>query len=408
MANTTTMPKRAAPKPGKRDPATCAPEGCDGDTPEGLDYVAPVDRIIDASLAPDPTGGGILAPLPTRMATVKWLWEGWLPRGHLTLLAAAGGVGKGTFWAYLAACVTNERPWPDGSKSDPGNVAILSPDDAMADTIVPRLKLSGADLDRCLHVPPDPRRNPLDQLLALKHADDLKLIVADVLGTGLSSSRSTNSADDVADHLDRFRAVAQRTGAAVLAVHHVAKWSGMKVREGASLSDVVRGSGAFVDKPRMVWMLFHDRQDRTHYSRLLCRAKTNIGGTQIHEGGYRVIARPATYTDDADGSKGETFVVTSAAYESGPVDELFEEAQKFFGTKTRDAAQAILGELQGDPSRMKLKAEVLKALTPTHGVARTIERAAKELEGNGLLKIRKKQPAEFPGTNPNAVVWELP
>ena len=41
---------------------------------------------------------------------VQWLWPGWLPRGKTTLLAGAGGSGKGTFAAHLMACATNRRP----------------------------------------------------------------------------------------------------------------------------------------------------------------------------------------------------------------------------------------------------------------------------------------------------------
>lgn len=47
-------------------------------------------------------------------STIKWAWEGWLPVGVLTILAAEPGCGKTRFCADLARRVANGLPWPDG------------------------------------------------------------------------------------------------------------------------------------------------------------------------------------------------------------------------------------------------------------------------------------------------------
>lgn len=398
------------------DPYTGAPAGYDGDDPAGMDFEDDADRVIADSLVDDTPP--VLVPMPKAVHAPRWLWRGWIPTGHLSLLAASGGTGKGTLWAYLVACVTNGREWPDGTTTEPGRVAILSPDDAMEDTLSPRLLHSGADRDRVWTPRSDPidaahGRTPLEKLLSISGEDarGMRLIIVDMMAAGLSSVQSSNSADDVSGHLDRFRELAQRTGAAVLAVHHVGKWSGMKVKDGARLADVVRGSGAWVDKSRVVMMLFPDRQDDQHHSRLLIRAKSNIGAANIRVGAYRVFGRAEHYPDDRDGAPGETFVVSRTAYEPGDVDDLFEKANErpfTIDTSTAggQAGAAIFAEVA--PGAAMLKQDVVTALLGQGHTKNTIDRSAKKLESEGLLVIRKRQPGEFPGANNNAVVWERP
>jgi hypothetical protein len=45
---------------------------------------------------------------------VTWLWEGWIPSGVLTAVAALGGTGKTRFCADLLRRVRHGLPWPDG------------------------------------------------------------------------------------------------------------------------------------------------------------------------------------------------------------------------------------------------------------------------------------------------------
>lgn len=46
---------------------------------------------------------------------VSWLWEGWLPSGVCTALAAEGGIGKTRFCADLVRRIARGFPWPDGT-----------------------------------------------------------------------------------------------------------------------------------------------------------------------------------------------------------------------------------------------------------------------------------------------------
>lgn len=78
---------------------------------------------------------------------VKWLWEGYIPLGNLTLLDGDPGLGKSTIIeADIAARVTRGSSMPDGSKGTRGGVILMTLEDSLENTIVPRLKAVNADL----------------------------------------------------------------------------------------------------------------------------------------------------------------------------------------------------------------------------------------------------------------------
>jgi putative DNA primase/helicase len=74
---------------------------------------------------------------------------GWLAEGKVHILGGAPGTGKTIISIALAAIVTNGGRWPDGTQCPTtGNVVIWSGEDDPADTLIPRLKLAGADLNK--------------------------------------------------------------------------------------------------------------------------------------------------------------------------------------------------------------------------------------------------------------------
>jgi hypothetical protein len=79
---------------------------------------------------------------------ISWLWREWLARGKMHIIAGQPGTGKTTIAMKMAATVSAGSRWPDGSAAKQGNVVIWSGEDDYADTLVPRLEASGADLSR--------------------------------------------------------------------------------------------------------------------------------------------------------------------------------------------------------------------------------------------------------------------
>jgi hypothetical protein len=89
-----------------------------------------------------------LSNVPTE--SVKWLWEGRIPLGKVTLLDGEPGFGKSLLALELAARVTRGTAMPlaRDKPSEPADVVIFNDDDSLADTIRPRLEAEGADLTR--------------------------------------------------------------------------------------------------------------------------------------------------------------------------------------------------------------------------------------------------------------------
>jgi RecA-family ATPase len=83
---------------------------------------------------------------------ISWVWPGWLARGKAHIIGGQPGAGKTTLTMKFAAAVTTGGRWPDGTMATKGNVIIWSGEDDPADTLVPRLAASGADLTRVFFV----------------------------------------------------------------------------------------------------------------------------------------------------------------------------------------------------------------------------------------------------------------
>src|SRR6516225_3093528 len=81
--------------------------------------------------------------------SINWLWPGRLALGKPALFDGDPELGKSLVALDLCAAVTAGRPFPDGQPGPaPSNVIILNSEDNPRDTIIPRLRSRGADLDR--------------------------------------------------------------------------------------------------------------------------------------------------------------------------------------------------------------------------------------------------------------------
>ena len=343
------------------------------------------------------------------MDGVDWFWPGWLARGKTTNLSGAGGSGKGTFAAYLMACATGGRAWPDGRKTDPCIAVVVSPDDGLADTLKPRLVHSGADMSLCRRVDPVVVGAGVPAIMNSIRMDKDRagIVVIDMMQAGMAAGTDGNSATDVVRHVAEFNRLAEDINAACIVIHHVNKWLRAKVTEG-SLANLVRGSGAWTDAARMVWLLTPNEND-SDFARVLVRAKCNIGGVRWYEGGYAVRSRDIEFDGDNDRA-GLTTVVDDVSYIDGRAHEIFTEAVTKADnddkaiTRQDTATDALMALLK--PGKPVLKQTAVAVLSSDGHAPRTIERAAQQLCHDGRVIIRKPTPDEFPGANRNAAVWE--
>lgn len=225
--------------------------------------------------------GADLTPEP-----VRWLWNGWLALGKLHILAGAPGQGKTTIALAIAATITNGGRLPDGSRTDSGNVLIWSGEDDPADTLLPRLLASGAKRESCYFVqgsriagevqPFDPSRDMAALERQARAIGGVKLLIVDPVVSAVTGDSHKNT--EVRRALQPIVDMAQRLGAAVVGISHFSKGGA-----GGDPASRVVGSVAFTAVARVVLVAAKCKNKDGEETRVLARAKSNIGND---EGGF--------------------------------------------------------------------------------------------------------------------------
>ena len=78
--------------------------------------------------------------------TLRWLWPGKVPIGHLTLLAGEPGAGKSLILQDMTARLSNGIPLPGTKQTKQCSTLIITSEEGYGDTVRPRLETLGADL----------------------------------------------------------------------------------------------------------------------------------------------------------------------------------------------------------------------------------------------------------------------
>lgn len=167
---------------------------------------------------------------------VEWLWEGYLPKGKLTMFDGDPGLGKTLTALDIAARVTRGAAMPDGSPGASGDVIVLSYEDDAGDTLRPRLEAADADLERVHFLQGKTHKDGAPDLIAIP--DDIPvlaeaiertkavMLLIDPLVAALGSDTNSFRDQDVRRALAPLASLAQETGVAVPLVRHLNKMSG--------------------------------------------------------------------------------------------------------------------------------------------------------------------------------------
>jgi RecA-family ATPase len=240
-----------------------------------------VDRLARQAEAADKPGYTVRNLSQVRPERIEWLWPGHLPKGKSIVLDGDPGQGKSTVADDIAARVTTGSPWPDGSPGcSPANVILMSAEDGLADTILPRINAAGGDTSRIFALesvsgedgspmpPMLPGSLPVIERAIAEH--DAALLVVDVLMSYLDGSVNSYKDQDVrAKVMTPLTSMLKRTGCTALLLRHLNKGIG-----GNAIS---RGGGSIgiVGAARAAFVIAQDKEDDTRH--VMAPEKFNLG-----------------------------------------------------------------------------------------------------------------------------------
>lgn len=225
----------------------------------------------------------------------NWIWNGWLARGELHLIAGAPSTGKTTITLSVASIISSGDYWPDGTRAKVGKVLIWSSEDDAARTLKPRLMRMGANLEniRFITQAADSGKlrpfNPATDMAGLiEHAKGLGQVdylsldpMVAALGGKIDSHKNAETRIGLQPVVD----FAKEAKCAVHGVTHFTKGTA-----GQDPIERITGSLAFGAVARVVWATAKGKEGDKN-PRIMVRAKSNIG---LSGGGfgYNIDAAP--------------------------------------------------------------------------------------------------------------------
>jgi AAA domain-containing protein len=341
-----------------------------------------------------------LTPADTILSgRVRWLWNGWVPLGALTVVAGEPGLGKSTLTgAHLAAHITRGALAGE-LHGKPADVLIASAEDDWSAVIVPRLMAANGNLERVHRVdvsdddgagtftlPDDVRRLEVAVDALAGAGRTVAMIAVDPVGAFLSGSTDSHKDASVRRALTPLAQLAMDRGIAVVCVAHLTKDQSQR------LMSRVSGSVAFGAAPRSVIGFARDPDDpdgEQGVDRIIVHAKSNVGRYATS-----LTARVESRMVDTHDGLADTGFLRITGHSTIGVDDL----QRGRDDDGPDAEEAIGLALVGGsrPSR-----EVKAAIASELGCARkTVERAAVRMRERDEITIEK---AGFPATT----TWAL-
>ena len=198
----------------------------------------------------------------------KWLWWPWMPAGHLTVLAARGGMGKGHVGIALAAAVTTGGFWPGSEDPAPlGRVVWVETEDHLQQTFIPRLIAAGGDRSRVqFHSTPKEFFSLTREFMV---ENEVRLIVLSPLVSCLPGLNNPNAEMEVREKLDWLLSIAGDE-TALLALMHTNK------KPDLALIERLMGSGAFANFARSVFFVVDEPTEDGSERRRLIHEKHNL------------------------------------------------------------------------------------------------------------------------------------
>jgi putative DNA primase/helicase len=318
-----------------------------------------------------------------QMRSIRWFWPNRFALGKLGLIGGLPDRGKGLITSYMIAMATTGGDWPCGEgRAIRGNVLILTAEDDIEDTIIPRFVAARADLPR-VHIVKMVRQDGNRRMFSLvtdlalmrKKIDevgDVVLIVIDPMSAYLGVGKvDAYRATDVRGVLSPLTDMAAEMKLLIIGVMHFNKRADV---HNAMLR--IADSLAFVAAARHCYVVVDDSQNNR---RLFVKAKNNLA-RDMAALSYTV----ETTTVGQDSDTHETIEAPYVEWGSEHVHVSATEAMQAEETATgssstgaRDTAKKLLTDIlaTGPVS----KGEIEEAAEANCISTRTLERAKTDL-----------------------------
>lgn len=290
---------------------------------------------------------------------VRWLWDGRMPIGEITLLPGREGVGKSTFLAWKAAQVT-KGGLPGEWYGTPKAVLYAATEDSWEHTIAPRMLAAGADMDLVFRVDVQIFEGrfgklslPVDVDLLRRAALDVEaaVLMCDPVISIVDERINTFKAQELRSALEPLRTAAEGAQMAVAGLVHFNKGKDTDVLTAVS------GSRAWAEVARAVVAIARD-PDAEEYTCVVSQVKNNLGRSDLPHLAY-TIASDSVETSDGGSTSVGRLRWTSDAYTKG-VEELFNPPKE---RKRSDLATEVIDfvtEAESETGRAVTTGDVIK------------------------------------------------
>ena len=200
----------------------------------------------------------------------RWVIDGWMPEGQITVLASDGGVGKTTLWCDIAAAVSNGSSCildPVGTIRKPSRVLFMSAEDSIKTVLKKKLRAAGANMANI--VAPDFSANGGELLHTLKFGTEAMtnairlvkpaLCIFDPIQGFVPPEINMGNRNSMRDCLAPLVTLGEETGTTFLIIVHSNK------RKAASGRDRIADSADLWDIARSVWMAGYSDDEGVRY-----------------------------------------------------------------------------------------------------------------------------------------------
>ncbi len=239
---------------------------------------------------------------------IEWLWDQFMAVGKAHMLTGEPGLGKSQITIDIAARLSTGRPFPSyplgAARQEPVGVIILSAEDDIADTMVPRLQAAGADLkmvaflssalvemgqDKKLKMRSLALREDAEQILKAIATLPFKvgMIIIDPISAFLSSDQDSNSNSDARGTLATLQHTVMDKGIAMLMINHTNKNTAAKSAHMRSMGSVGWNAAA-----RATFYVFRDED--VEGRRVFSIGKTNLAKEAGHGFFYTIAEADVT------------------------------------------------------------------------------------------------------------------